>query len=158
MRTFSLVTVFALATTPLAAQDDNDHLSEIDGLRVVHAWTAATSGTEALIYMEIENNMETLQTLTGAKIENGLTAELVGFTYFDGVEAWKVLPGIPIAAGQHLDLAPRAIAFRLSGLDSALNVGDEVEMEVMFGDLHLDVHVAVEAESATDHSHAGHNH
>lgn len=158
MRTLSLVTALALAATPLAAQDDHDHISEADGLRIVHAWTPATTSSEALIYMEIENETQSVQTLTGAETKDGLTADLVGFTYIDGVEAWENLPGIPIAAGQHLDLAPRAVAFRLSGLNAALTPGEEVEMEVMFGDLHLDIHVAVEDEDAMDHSHAGHSH
>lgn len=158
MRSLSFVTALAFAATPLAAQDDQDHLSEADGLRVVHAWTPATTGPDALIYMEIENESETLQTLTGAETEDASTAELVGFTYVDGVEAWQVLPGIPIGAGQHLDLAPRAAALRLSGMQNPLAEGDEIEIEVMFGDLHLDVHVAVEAQGATGHGHAGHGH
>lgn len=158
MRNISLSIAFTLAATALAAQDDHDHLSEAEGLRVVHAWTPATTGPDALIYMEIENESETLQTLTGAETEDGQTVELVGFTYVDGVEEWQVLPGIPIGAGQHLDLAPRAAALRLSDVQTPLAEGDEIEIEVMFGELHLDVHVAVEAQGATGHSHAGHNH
>jgi periplasmic copper chaperone A len=98
-------------------------------------------------------------TLSGAEDRDGLTAELVGFTYKDGVEAWQVLPAMPIAAGQHLDLAPRSLALRLSGVNAPLAEGDEIEIEVLFGDLHLDVHVEVEAEGARPaHSHAGHSH
>lgn len=158
MRILPLLAALALAAAPLAAQDGHSHLAEADGLRIIHAWTPATTGAEALIYMEIENGSDSLVTLTGAETEDGLTAELVGFTYKDGVEAWQVLPEMPIAAGQHLDLAPRTLALRLAGLGAPLTRGDEIEIEVMFGDLHLDVHVEVEAAGATAHSHAGHSH
>jgi periplasmic copper chaperone A len=158
MRRLALLTSLSLATSPVLAQDDHSHLSEADGLRIVHAWTPATSGTEALVYMEIENETDSLVTLSGAEALDGMTADLVGFTYTDGTEAWQVLPAMPIAAGQHLDLAPRSLALRLSGLAAPLTEGDEIEIEVLFGDLHMDVHVEVEAEGATAHSHAGHNH
>jgi copper(I)-binding protein len=158
MRTLALFAAFSLMTLPVLAQDDHAHLSEADGLRIVHAWTAATSGTEALVYMEIENGTDSLVTLSGAEAPDGMTADLVGFTYTDGIEAWQVLPAMPIASGQHLDLAPRSLALRLSGLTAPLAEGDEIEIEVLFGDLHMDVHVEVEAEGATAHSHAGHSH
>lgn len=159
MRLLPVLAMLAFAATPLAADDDHvDHLAEAAGLRIVHAWTPATKTSESLIYMEIENGSQTLHTLTGAATEDGQQGELVGFTYVDGVESWQALPGMPIAAGQHLDLAPRAMALRISDLNGPLAEGDEIEIEVLFGDLHLDVHVAVEAEDATQHSHAGHSH
>lgn len=142
---------------PVAAQD-NHHLSQIDGLRVLHAWTPATTGPEALIYMEIENASPAPQTLTGGDGPDGLFAEIVGFTYVDGVEGWQKLAGISIASGEDLTLAPRTLALRLANLDSALNEGDEIPLTVHFGDLQLDVHVAVESKTASQHSHAGHHH
>lgn len=157
MHKFILLVALSLFAIPVSAQND-DHLSEVDGLRVLHAWTPATAGSEALIYMEIENASETLHTLTGAVTEEGLIAELVGFTYIDGVEGWQTLQGISIASGQHLNLAPRTIALRLSSVNAALSEGDEIKVSVNFGDLSLDVHVVVESKSAIDHSHAGHSH
>ncbi|TGD67328.1 copper chaperone PCu(A)C [Tabrizicola sp. WMC-M-20] len=159
MRQLSLITALLLAATPLAAADDgHHHLTEADGLRVVHAWTPATSGPEALIYMEIENRSDAAVTLTGAETADGQRAELVGFTYTDGTEAWQVLPEMPLAAGQHLDLLPRTLALRLTGLATPLTKGDEIDLELSFSDQHLDVHVAVEDAGATGHSHAGHTH
>ena len=158
MRLPALLTALSVATSPALAQDGHAHLSEADGLRIVHAWTPATSGTDALVYMEIENGTDSPVTLSGAEAPDGTRADLVGFTYADGTETWQVLPEMPIAAGQHLDLAPRSLALRLSGLAAPLTEGDEIEIEVLFGDRHMDVHVEVEAEGATAHSHAGHSH
>ncbi|MFN3273270.1 MAG: copper chaperone PCu(A)C [Paracoccus sp. (in: a-proteobacteria)] len=158
MRLIPLVAALILTAAPLAAQHGHDHLSEADGLRILHAWTPATSGPEALIYMEIENGSDHALTLTGAETEDGQRADLVGYEYVNGVETWQVLPEMPVAAGQHLDLEPRGLALRLSNLTAPLAEGDELEIEVMFGDLHLDVHVEVEAAGATAHRHAGHSH
>jgi copper(I)-binding protein len=158
MRLLAFFTALSLATSQVLAQDDHAHLSEANGLRIVHAWTPATTGTEALIYLVIENETDSPVTLSGAEAPGGMSADLVGFTYTDGTEAWQVLPAMPIAAGQHLDLTPRSLALRLSGLTAPLTEGDEIEIEVLFGDLHMDVHVKVEAEGATAHSHAGHSH
>ncbi|MFN4154209.1 MAG: copper chaperone PCu(A)C [Paracoccaceae bacterium] len=158
MRHLSLFAALMFVATPLTAADDHAHLAEADGLRIVHAWTLATFGPEALFYMEIENGSDTPVTLTGARTEDGQRADLVGFTYTDGTEAWQVLPEMQVAAGQHLNLAPRTLALRLAALAGPLIKGDDIELEVIFGALHLYVHVEVEAAGATVHSHAGHNH
>lgn len=158
MRILPLVVALILTAAPVAAQRSNDHLAEADGLRILHAWTPATIGREALIYMEIENGSNLAVTLSGAETENGQRAELVGFAYAVGVETWQVLQEMPIAAGQRLELAPRGLALRLSDLHAPLAEGAELVIEVVFGDLNLDVHVEVEAEGATAHGHAGHSH
>ncbi|QDA36385.1 copper chaperone PCu(A)C (plasmid) [Paracoccus liaowanqingii] len=147
-----------LAALPAAAQDGHDHLAEAQGLRILHAWTPATAGPEALIYMEIENGSDQALTLSGAQTEDGQTARLVGFAYAGGVETWQPLPDMPIAAGQYLDLVPRGLALQLSDLPAPLTQGQALQIEVMFGEIHLDVAVEVEAAGASAHSHAGHSH
>ncbi len=153
---------FAAALTvtvlPAIAQDGHDHLAEADGFRILHAWTSATAGPDAMIYMEIENGSDRTLTLSGARTKGGQAARLVGFTYAEGVETWQPLPDMPIAAGQDLDLAPRGLALQVSGLTAPLTRGDTLLIEVMFGDMHLDVGVEVEAEDASAHGHAGHTH
>lgn len=151
----AVLTVMAL---PAIAEDGHDHLAEAEGLRILHAWTPATSGPDALIYMQIENESDRTLTLSGARTEGGQAARLVGFAYADGVETWQPLPEMPIAAGQYLDLAPRGLALQMSGLTAPLTRGDTLLIEVIFGDMHLDVGVQVEAEDASAHSHAGHSH
>lgn len=158
MRLVPIAAALILTATPVTAQHGHGHLAETGGVRILHAWTPATTGPDALIYMEIENGSDHMLTLSGAGTGDGQAAGLVGYEYVGGVETWRDLPAMPIAAGQHLDLEPRGLALRLSGLDAPLAEGDELAIEVKFGDLHLDVHVAVEAEGATAHSHAGHSH
>lgn len=143
---------------PLAAAAQHSHLAEAEGLRILHAWTPATAGPEALVYMEIENEGTAPRTLTGAATDIAAAAEVVGFTYAGGAEAWQPLGTMVIPAGRHLDLAPRGLALRLSGLTAPLAEGDDLDIEVQFGDLHLEVEVEVAAADATAHSHAGHNH
>lgn len=155
--------LLALAALPAAAQEDaDDHVAEAGGLRVVHAWTPATDGDEALVYMEVENGSDATATLTGGAAEAAGTVELVGFALVDGEESWTPLPGVPVAPGDHLDLEPGVLALRVLGLDGALAQGDEIEMKVTFeaegAQVPLAVHVAVEAEDATQHGHAGHAH
>lgn len=158
MHRLAFAAALILSALPAAAQDGHDHLAEAQGLRILHAWTPATAGPEALIYMEIENGSDRALTLSGAETGDGQAAQLVGFAYADGVETWQPLPDMPVAAGQHLDLAPRGLALQLTDLATPLSQGDVLQIEVAFGDLHLDVAVEVEAEGASAHSHAGHSH
>ncbi|TJZ89406.1 copper chaperone PCu(A)C [Paracoccus gahaiensis] len=158
MYRLAFAAVLTVTALPAIAEDGHDHLAEADGLRILHAWTPATAGPDALIYMEIENGSDRTLTLSGARTEGGQAARLVGFAYADGVETWQPLPDMPIAAGQDLDLTPRGLALQMSGLNDPLARGDTLPIEVMFGDLHLDVGVEVEAEDASAHSHAGHSH
>lgn len=157
-----LLLFVALSGLPVWAQDTghshDPHVAALDGLRVLHAWTPATDTKGALIYMEIENGTKDRVTLDGADTADGQTVELVGFAYTDGIESWQGLGAMPIDPGQHLDLEPRRLALRLIGLKGPIAEGDEIEIDVTFGDRHLDVHVAVEAADAVAHGHAGHGH
>ena len=151
------------ATSVAFAADEHDHdhhVSELAGVRAIHAWTRATDGDTALVFVEIENRSEATVVLEGGESEAAASAELVGFQMKDGQPVYVTLPKMPIAAGRELVLEPEGLAFRLSGLGAPLAQGDEIEMELEleFDVGHMDVHVAVEAETATHHSHAGHAH
>ncbi len=144
-------------SAPVAAQE-HDHVAEANGLRVVHAWTPATDGPEALVFMEIENRGDAPATLTGAAADVAGEAALVGHALAGGESTWTPLPGVPVEAGGELRLEPNVLAIRLSGLAAPLEEGAHLDVEVLFGDLVLPVEVAVEPEGATAHSHAGHVH
>lgn len=135
-----------------------DHVSEADGVRAVHAWTNATRDGHAQVYVEIENTSDAEVRLLGAEAENAESAALVGFTLVDGEPSFVELPGMPIAAGGEVVLAPNGLAIDLEGLSADLEEGDSFEMELEFDFGHLDVVVAVESAGATQHSHAGHQH
>lgn len=150
-----LAFAFALAATPLMAQD---HLAEANGLRVLHAWTPATpKGTDALIYMEIENTSATEVLLTGGTAE-GQALPLAGFGYGAAGAAWTDLPGLPIAPGGELRLEPQVLALRWPTVPLDLTEGADVEIAVHLGTETLQAHVEIGAPGATAHSHAGHGH
>lgn len=154
-----LVLVAATSVAFAADEPDHDHhVSELAGLRAIHAWTRATDGDTALVFVEIENRSEATVVLEGGESAAAASADLVGFQMTDGRPEYVTLPKMPIAAGRELVLEPEGLALRLSGLGAPLAQGDEIEMELEFDVGHMDVHVAVEAENATRHSHAGHAH
>jgi copper(I)-binding protein len=152
--------VAALAASAFAADEHehDHHVSDLGGVRAIHAWTRATNADTALVFVEIENGSAGTVLLEGAESAAAATAELVGFQMKDGEPGYVVLPKMPIAAGRELVLEPEGLALRLTGLQAPLVRGDEVEVELEFDIGHMDVDVAVEAENATRHSHAGHAH
>jgi len=157
---FASLCIAGLATSALAADEHahDHHVSELDGVRAVHAWTRATNADTALVFVEIENGSAETVLLEGAESAAAASAELVGFQMQDGEPGYVALPKMPIAAGRELVLEPEGLALRLTGLRAPLVRGDEVEVELAFDIGHMDVDVAIEAENATRHSHAGHVH
>ncbi|MFV0358573.1 copper chaperone PCu(A)C [Tropicimonas sp.] len=151
----------ALALMPpgaLADDDHADHLSELGGIRAIHAWTRATSQDDALVFVEIENTGDETVTLQGGQAEIATGGELVGFRLKNGNESHVALPGIPVAPKTTLILAPGAAAIRLSGLTRPLRQGEAFEAGLDFDIGTLAVHVETEAADADRHSHAGHGH
>lgn len=135
-----------------------EHVSELDGVRIIHAWTRATVGGEALIFFEIENRAGKPVSLTGGESDLGASVTLVGMQFKDGVAESVELPAVPVKDGGDLHLEPEGLALRIGGLTQPLAEGDVIEVEVEFDIGHVDVDVEVEAEDATGHSHAGHSH
>lgn len=162
----ALLLSLGLATTAIAddTHDDHDHdeqdthLAVMDGVEVLHPWTNAGTGPMALIFAEVENTGDTALTLLGAESDDATSAELVGFMLKDGSENYQVIPMLEIAPGRELDLAPRGVAIRLNGLTTPRTEGDEIEIHLLTDRGELALHVAVEAEDAMKHSHAGHAH
>ncbi|MEF2073964.1 copper chaperone PCu(A)C [Consotaella aegiceratis] len=139
--------------------DDDHHVSELDGVRVIHAWTRATSARTTEVFFDVQNRSDADVALTGGESGIAEMVSLVGFTMSgEGEGTYETLPSVPIKAGGTMKLAPNGLALQLGGLKQALRQGDEIEIEVIFDIGHMDVHVEVEAADATQHSHAGHNH
>lgn len=158
--------LLALAVGAFAADDhdhDDDHghdhhVSELGQVRAVHAWTRATSGDSALIFVDIENHSDAVVVLQGGESDFAESAELVGFRLKDGEPSYVVLKSVPIKGGTELVLEPEGLALRLNGLSEPLHEGEEVEIEIEFDAGHMDVFVEVGAATAKAHSHAGHQH
>ncbi len=154
-----LLVVAALVLPALAlAGDDHHHLSELDGFRAVHAWTRATTGDEALVFVELENQGAADVMIEGADSEIAAAAALVGVELKDGTQVYTVLPPLPVPAGREMHLDPDGLAIRLTGLSRDLAEGDEFQMHLETSLGEIELHVAVEAEDAHQHSHAGHSH
>ncbi len=153
----ALLIALALLAPPALSQT-KDHLAEKDGLRVLHAWTpAAAKGTEALIYLEVENTSPAPTTLTGGNAM-GQPLDLVGFSYGAAGEDWTILPGLPVPAGADLHLEPEVLALRWTDLPADLAEGGDLRIDVHLGPHALPVAVEIGAADATGHSHAGHGH
>lgn len=140
-------------------QDTGDtHLATVGDLRVLHAWTAATHDRHTLVFMEIENSGDQPVMITGGESPLAGQITLVGFHLQDGHAHYEPLDQVPAPAKAELELAPNGLALRLDGLTRELHKGDEFPLELNTSLGHIPLHVQVEAEGATAHSHAGHNH
>ena len=136
---------------------DDKHVTEIEGLRIVHAWARASEGPVAQVFMEIENSADVVRVLTGAETGIAAHVHVMGAPIQAGGEPVE-LGTFEIPAGTDFDLVPDGVYLALEGLSEDLHEGDEFEMTVVFEDVTLEVHVEVEAADASQHGHAGHNH
>nr|WP_321457409.1 copper chaperone PCu(A)C [uncultured Cohaesibacter sp.] len=136
----------------------SDHVSELKGFRVVHAWTRATSEKTALIFMELENESSETIVISGGDSEIASSGKLVGFTLKNGMDSWQDISTLPIQAHKELHFEPHGAALMLAGLTKPLKEGEmfEIHLDTSLGE--LEVHVEIENAQATHHSHAGHNH
>lgn len=157
--TAAILGTLALAGPAQASEDEHSHhVSELNGLKAVHAWTRATAEDHALVFVEIENGTDKEVKLLGGEADIAKSVELVGFQLVNGTGVYTPLPQVPLTAGTEMDLEPEGLALRLEGLTGKLVEGSEFEMEIEFDTGHMDIHVEVEKADAKTHSHAGHSH
>ena len=153
----ALILSLALLATPGFAEDDH-HVVEAQGIRAVHAWANATTGSSALVFVEIANISETTVILLGTETGMAASAELVGLENKGGELTYTPIPTMPVAPGSELVLSPNGLAIRLSGLTGPLLEGEEFEIEFEFEQTRLHAHVGIESSTATQHRHSGHHH
>lgn len=140
------------------SEEEARHVAEAHGVRLLHAWTRATSGDTALVFVEIENTSGGAVSIAGGEADIAASVALVGFRMREGEGRYEALPPVPVKAGGEMVLAPNGLALRLEGLDRPLTEGEEFEMEILFDIGHVEAHVQVEDADARQHSHAGHQH
>ena len=166
-RRFALAATLLLASTTLPlAQEDHDHdhepemhhLFALDGLHVLHPWTRATGGKDALVFMELSNEGDTPVSLIGAEADFAAGAELVGYSFAAGSGSYQPVPPVPVQPERELDLAPDGLAIQLTGLTRDLAEGAHLDLTLLTSLGALEIEVAVEAHDARQHSHAGHAH
>ena len=136
----------------------SDHVASLGAVRLIHAWSRATEGSEALVFLEIENGSPAAVTLEGGETALAKTVEVVGFQLAGGAGRYVGLGALKIAARGHMALAPEQAALRLTGLSAPLHPGETFAMELHLSSGHVPVLVEIEAADAQQHSHAGHKH
>ena len=158
-----LLAAAIILITPLTAawsadDDHDDHLSELGGVRVLHAWTRATDADHAEVFMDIENTGDAELSLISAETDIADEVHILAIDHAAGGKAVDI-DALPISAASETILAPDGVFLELHGLDKSLAKGDEFEMHLHLDPLgEIEVHVQVEAANAANHSHAGHSH
>ncbi|MGF1563412.1 MAG: copper chaperone PCu(A)C [Geminicoccaceae bacterium] len=142
------------------ADDENgDHVAHVGDIEILHAWSRATDGDHAELFMEITNEGEADDTLVGASSEIASEAVLVGAVLEAGERVEKPIEALTVKAGGELDLVPNVVFIHLEGLSQPLKEGDEFHAELQFENAGTAaIVVEVEAADASQHSHAGHAH
>lgn len=141
------------------AEDEfSDHVTRVDGIEILHAWAQATEGTTGRVFMEIANESAQSVTILGGDTDIGRAVTLMAMDYSDGAKAVDI-GSFPLKAGAEIDLTPDGLFLEIADLAMHLDQGASFKMHIDLDPVgEIEVIVEVEAENASNHSHAGHNH
>ena len=146
-----------IAALPLAATAQEDHLAEVEGVRVLHAWTSAGAGDTAQVYMEIANEGDAPANVVAARAEGAEMATFVASPARAEGGVPETLDGILLPPGVETVLQPDGLYVLLHGVEAPREEGGAIEITLVLEPQgEMEVHVDVEAEDATQHSRAGH--
>lgn len=148
----------ALLLTLAPALAEDGHVATLGGLDAIHAWSRATTGDTAFVFVELRNDGDAPMTLIGGQTEVAEQVELVGFSNAGGQPGYVAMPMLPVAPGTEMDLAPEGAALRLGGLTGPLDVDAHFDLTLVFEEGTLAITVEVEPATATQSRHAGHAH
>ncbi len=152
----TLLAVTALLAGPALAEGDDHHLSEADGLRILHAWAVEARGGHE-IYMEIQNTGDSTVTLAGGETHDGAALVLMA-TEVSAQGGAVPIGEIPISGGSDMDLEPGGLYLWLEPAADAA-VGDLFEAHVTLDPVgEIEIEVEIMAPGTRQHPHAGHNH
>jgi periplasmic copper chaperone A len=158
-----LVTCMVLANAALfAAGAANGHELRAGKLVIVHTWVRATPPgvTVTAGYGKITNTGTVADRLIGASLSGALGAEIHSTTERDGIVKMRPLrDGIPIPAGQTVELKPGNLHIMFSGLTSPLEEDTYVDGTLTFQKAgKIAVEFFVEPIGQTAPSHSSHDH
>ncbi|QPH54701.1 copper chaperone PCu(A)C [Pontivivens ytuae] len=140
------------------AGDDDGHLSEVEGVRILHAWTPATRRGPAPIYFEFENERDAPVMVTGGATDHGEAAAVMGVSLTAG-GAPVTLGEMEILAGDDVDFDAQGVFLMLVEIDEPLEEGQSFPLDITVEPVGtIEVQVDVLAADATRHPHAGHVH
>lgn len=162
---FRLFVLTLLLAAPLVstgrAEDDHaheHHVFEAGGIEIIHPWArAAAQGGDSLVFFELHVEGAP-DRLIGARADRASEAHIVGLTIGADGAAHQRVGAIDIPAGM-FSFDPGGLALELHGLTRPLEKGEHFDLVLEFAAAGpIEIEVAVEAEGAVQHSHAGHTH
>jgi periplasmic copper chaperone A len=141
-----------------AAHAAKGHEMRAGKLVIVHTWVRATPPGAAVTagYGKITNTGPVADRLIGASLSGALRAEIHSTTARDGMVKMRPLKdGIPIAAGQTVELKPGDLHIMFSGLRSPLEEDVYVDGTLTFqkaGTIAVEFFVEPMAKAAPSHN------
>lgn len=143
---------FAAVAVPALSQES---VATVGELTLIHPWArAAASGTETLVFMEIENAGST-DRLMGGETPVAEAVHVVGLSLSGADISVEEVGPVEIAPGEFV-LDPGGLALELHGLRKDLVEGERFTLIVQFeraGPVTLDVEIAAADATADGHHH-----
>ena len=133
-----LLLVLYLALASIASAGDTPDLIIHDPMiRVAPVVGGTTAG-----YLQIENAGETADTLVSATTDAAMMVEIHEMVMSDGVMSMRpVAGGVPVPAGEAVQLAPRGLHLMIMKTTQSLPAGAVVPVTLRFenaGEIHVD--------------------
>lgn len=136
------------------ADNDEGHLSEVAGVRLLHPW-GVMHGADLHVYIEIQNGSGKEIVIVGGDSAHG-DMSLVATDPSNG-EGQKI-GAIPVAADREMDFAPGELYLLLEDAPD-LHEGDHLEAHLKVEPMgEVEIEIEIYAPGTTEHPHAGHNH
>ena len=147
-----LTVALMAAALPALSQES---VATVGDLTVIHAWArAAASGSETLVFMEIEN-AGAMDRLMGGETPVADAVHVVGLSLSGAEISVEEVGPVEIVPGEFV-LDPGGLALELHSLREPLVEGERFTMIVLFeraGPVTLDVEIAAADATADGHHH-----
>jgi copper(I)-binding protein len=116
----------------LAAAASTSAQSGQSRIEVLAAWSRATPGPTAAVYLELRNTGADSDRLMGATSPAAERIEFHEHRMVDGVMSMSAVPQIDLPAGETATLAPGGRHLMLFGLAKPLRPGDRLSLTLRF--------------------------
>lgn len=125
--------------------------SEVSEIEAHEYWArAAMKGNNGAVYMQLHNHTENDDELLSVSSDVAEAVEIHESTVdANGVMQMNMLPSLPLAAAEELELKPGGMHVMLISLKEDLKVGDEITVTLHFKN-HEDIVLAAPVEDAAN--------
>ena len=129
------------------------------GIEIKDAWVRETppGSTITAVYMNIQNNGSTGDTLKSASSKISKSAEIHKTVHEKGVAKMEMMESVEVPSGSTVKLEPGGVHIMLIDLEEPVKSGDKVEVELVFEN-GGSVKVEAEALGVGDDAHQHHHH